>query len=290
MFTRRVLRRENRLRASRKVNEIVGYLLAVLSSERGIELNAICYLGDHEHGVANDPDATLSELLRDLHALIANHINAVFDEDGALWDSRQTHVALLAEPEDILRKMAYVATNPVKHGLVKFARSYPGLRMIWPCKPKTFKLPTGYLDAGLKRPDGSPRWPETATLEMHRPRGFEHLSERELAVRLAEIVKSTEEEFRAEVIESGRQFVGRRALSKVPREYRAKTKEPRRGIVPRIVCGRKEIRKSVLEELADWLSRYRVALKEWVAGNHDVEFPHGTYKMRVLYRARIAPT
>lgn len=288
MMTRRVMRRENRMKPTRKLTQIIGYLLAVLTEEYNIELNATCYLGDHEHNVAYDPESQITNLARDLHARIAQHVNVVFGDEGPLWDSRETHLTLLVEPDDIVRKMAYVMANPVKHQLVKHAKSYPGLRMAYPCKPKTFKRPTGFLDADAKKPDGTPRWPPEATLRLYRPRGFEHLSDNELAIKIANAMRTEEESRRAAVLARNGKFVGRRKLRDIPRDYQARTHEER-GPIPRVACEDGELRAQVLAELGEWHARYQVAMDAWRGGDRSVEFPYGTFKMRVLHKVRVAP-
>lgn len=282
-------RGENRLRPTRKVSQIIGYLLAVLSKERGVELNAVCYLGNHEHGVANDPNSEISNLMQDLHSLISKHIKASFDEDEILWNSKPTNLVLLGEPEDTLIKMAYVMANPVHHRLVKFAKNYPGLRMAWPARPRAFKRPTGFLDAESTKKDGTPRWPKVAVLEMHRPRGFDHLSDNELAIKVGEIMRVEEDRYREEVVSGGGSFLGKGELLKQSRDYRPLRKPKGDRLIPKVACKNAEKRSALLEALSNWLGRYAAALERFRAGERDVVFPYGTFKMRVQYGVNVEP-
>lgn len=269
---------------------MIGYLQAVLSQEHGIEHSAICYLGNHEHAVSHDSRGEIPDFWRDAHALLAKHVKATFKDDEPLWDNRQTNSVRPVEPEDTLGRIAYTAGNPVKHRLVKFARSYPGLRMVWPCKPRTFKRPRGFLNSKAKKPDGSLRWPDEATLEMHRPKGFDDLTDDQLAVKIAERCKAQEEEWRAEVTEP-KGFLGRHNLLKQARTHRPKSK-PDSAIIPRVACKDPTLRRRALAELKAWLADYKACLGRFRAGDFAVEFPFGTFKMKVACNVRVcsAPT
>lgn len=289
-FSRRVVGGENRLRPDRQVNGIIGYLLAVLSQRHQIDLSAICFLGNHEHGVGVDREGKIPAFWRDFHATVAKHLNATFGDSEPLWDSRQTNSVRPVQPDDTLAKIAYAMANPVRHRLVKWARSYPGLRRAWPAPPKTFKRPVGFLDKEAKRPDGSLRWPEQATLVMHRPAGFDHLSDAELAVRIAERCSAEEERWRAEAEADEAKFMTRRAILKESRRWRPK-KKPTSEITPRVACKDPVALNEALRELKAWHAEYRSSFKRLQMGEKDVEFPFGTYKLRLdcAVRVRAAP-
>ena len=53
-ITRRVARREFRLRPDKKTTAIVRYLLAVLGEAFGIEFNAVTVMSDHWHATLFD--------------------------------------------------------------------------------------------------------------------------------------------------------------------------------------------------------------------------------------------
>ena len=46
------------------------------------------------------------------------------------WSSEQTSVVRLVDPDDVLDKMTYALTNPVKDGLVERAHHWPGVTSI----------------------------------------------------------------------------------------------------------------------------------------------------------------
>ena len=284
--TRRTLNQQNRFRPTRRLINIVGYFLAVFANERGIKLTAVCFLGDHEHMLGTDGRACMPELFRDLHSFVARQINATFGETGPVWDKRQTNVVDPIQAEDIIDTIAYIMANPVKHGLVKYAKNHPGLRCRWPCKPRRFKRPTGFLNPKAMR-DGKPRWPEYAVLEMFPP--DVDMPENELALAISQACRVKEAEFRA-VIEqdSERDFMGARKVRALPRSHCFKG-DDKPGPVPRIKCADPEVRREARRERCEWLRDYNKKFAEWRGGDRNTVFPYGTYKMRLVHSATIAP-
>lgn len=283
MITRRASRRMFLLRPGERTNKIIGYLLAVYARRRGLRLHAVCFLSNHEHLVATDPKGKVVDFTRDFHSMVARHINASFDDFENLWSTEQTNLVRLAEPVDVIDKIAYTMANPVLSGLVKHGRSWPGIRRAWPAKPRVYRRPAGFL-----RDPGS--WPATATLEMERPPGREDLTDAERAAEIAEAIEARESEGRAAVARKGRRFLGRRAILRQPRHGRPWTREPRGGISPRHACKNKWLRVERLMADRAWLDRYDACYQRWRSGDHDVVFPYGTYKLRVQHGARVAPT
>ena len=69
----------------------------------------------------------------------------------------------------------------------------------------------------------------------------------------------------------------------------AKSEEERFELVPTVACRNKWRRIERLAWNRRWRNDYEAALEKWVAGDRTVEFPYGTYKMRVLHRVVCAP-
>jgi len=60
-------------------------------------------------------------------------------------------------------------------------------------------------------------------------------------------------------------------------------------INPRVASRCKELRREALDALRAFWRAYAEALAEYRAGNHDVVFPPGTYKMRVFFNVPCPP-
>ena len=134
----------------------------------------------------------------------------------------------------------------------------------------------------------SEKWPETAVLEFARPPEFDELSDEQLAAMIDEAVQARESQHRQDAKRRGKRFLGRRKVLQQSRYDTPMSREKRFKISPRVACKDKWRRIERLARNQAWLQAYRVALKKWRAGDRMVEFPAGTYKMRVLHGARCA--
>lgn len=294
MVTRYVLGGENRFAPHAEMENGIGYFLAVYAQKYGIEIYAVCFSGNHEHIVGCDVRGRMPAFTRDFHARIARHYKETYGEPGPMWDKRQTNHVKAINPEDTASRYTYVAANPVKHQFVEHAEDFPGFKRQWPAPPLTFRRPS-WLNPKAKNPDGSLKWPETVILIIYRPRGFDHLSDAELAAHLATLLEEKEEAFRKEVIAKGGTFMGaakvkRQSRHRRPsRRSRQKRRKAHRQVIPTISAADRETRKEVLEDDRRWRAQYRDRFERWQRGERDVVFPHGTYKMLHVHRVAVAP-
>jgi REP element-mobilizing transposase RayT len=274
LATRRCAQRQFLLRPSRTTNEIFLYLLAVAAERYGVEVHAFCVLSNHWHAVVTDPRARLPAFHQFLDALVARAINASIGRWEAFWAPNSYSAVTLILPDDIVDKAAYALANPVAAGLVRSGRLWPGL---WSAPERV-----GSEAFEVRRPkrffDEKGTLPEKARLKLTPPPGFtaEEFRER-LSARLAELEARAAKEHRTE-------FLGAvRVMAQKP-TARPGPGEPRRGLSPRVATRDKWKRIEALGRLKEFLSRYRAALAERLAGNLEAVFPRGTYLLRVAHR------
>ncbi len=284
MVTRRVRLRTFLLRPGKRTNEIVGYVLATMSEKWGVRVIAVDVMSNHWHVVVSDPDGKIVDFKRDCHSFISRAVNAVHGEFEGIWSSSQPSRVECEEPADVIDRIAYTMANPVEAGLVMHGSSWPGLRMAWPSKPKTFKRPMKFFVGEEK----GGRWPKEAVLELHRPPGYDELSDEDLAAVVNGAIHDREDLFRAKHKREGQAFLGRRQVLRQSRHTRPSSKEPRFGISPKVACKDKWRRIERLRADKEWLRSYGAARKRYLAGERDVEFPYGTYQMVVQWGARCA--
>lgn len=282
--TRRVHKRQLLLRPSDAVNQAIQYTVAVIAQRYEIQLHAICAMSNHLHQVASDPHGRRVEFDRDCHALLARIINALHGEFESLCAREPTCRVSCVEQADVLDKIAYTMANPVEATLVAHGRSWPGVRLAWPMKPRTIKRPDFFRTEEL-----GGEWPEAATLELHRPPGFDHLDEDELAVVLRQRIEAREQAARDAARAAGRHFLGRRAVLAQSRRAYPTSTEARFTLRPSVACRSKWARIARLQEDALWLERYHEALARHRDGHPAVLFPYGTWKMRVYYALPCGP-
>ena len=281
MLTRRCRGRRFLLRPDDDTNQVIGYVLAVMLKKWNIKLTATTALGNHWHPLVTDTDGTIVEFKHDCHQFIARALNARYGDEENLWNTSQTSRVECVQPEDIIGLMA----NPVEAGLVRYGHSWPGLRYAWPHKPIVFRRPRWFFRG---EEDGG-SWPEEAVLELSRPPGFDDMSDDQLAEVIKSAVFEREEGIRREFDAAGRRFLGRRAVLRQSRHAAATSPEKRFGVSPTIACKDKQRRIERLRQNQQWRDRYANVLRRWRAGERDVVFPYGTYRMRVVHRVSCAP-
>jgi putative transposase len=285
LVTRRVGRREFRLRPSKKVNQIILYIIAVVAKRYGISLHALCAMSNHLHDVFTDPEARAPEFSCLAHSLIGRHLNCTFGDFENLWSTQQTNQVECIEPDDTIAKIAYTMANPVEAGLVRFGKSWPGVRLCWPHPPITIERPKGFF---RDESEGG-TMPKTVQLEFQRPAGYDDYSDEELAVLIQQAIDDREDMFRAQFDREGKRFLGRRAILRQSRYDSPKTVAPHFGIAPRVAAKDKWRRIETLQRNRKWHSDYQDKRKRWLRGERDVVFPYGTYQLRVQYGVICAP-
>lgn len=283
LVTRRCSERRFFLRPSAQTNAIFRYVLAAIAERYEILLHAFCVLSNHYHLVLTDPHGRLPEFHRDLDGLVARAMNRLLGRRESFWDPDSYSAVRLEDPGAVLAKVAYVLANPVAAGLVRRASEWPGL---W----SDPELIGGEAAVRVERPRGFFRdagpMPASATLQLHRPPGFEADSRFSGTVR--DLLREAEASAAADQATRGLAFLGvARVLAQRPGAA-PREREPLRGLVPRIATRDRWRRVEALLRLAGFARAYREALEAWRTGVRDVLFPAGTWLMRVQHGAQCA--
>ena len=283
--TRRVHKRQFLLRPSKELSQLLAYIIAVYAERHDILLHALCVMSNHWHNALTDPRGHIVDFERDVHACIARAVNAMHNDSEGFWAKEQSCRVECAEPEDALDKIVYTMANPVEAGLVAHGDDWPGLRRAWGMKPLTIKRPEFFFRG---EGDGG-SWPEEVTLQLHRPPGFDHLDDDELAAALSDLIEDREQKARDTIRKAGKNFIGRRLVQRQSRYAYACSDEPRGSLKPRVSARSKWARIEALQRSEAWLEAYEDAKQRFLAGDRDARFPYGTWKLRRYYRCLCDP-
>ncbi len=285
MITRRCTQRQFLMRPDRETSNAFIYCLAEAAARYRIEVIFTVAMSNHHHTGIHDPEGNYPAFLEHFHKLFAKCQNALRGRWENFWSSEQTSVVRLVDPNDVIDKMVYALTNPVKDGLVEKAHHWPGATSVGALlhgsvlsatRPKHF-----FRDEGTM--------PESVVLHLARPRGFEYLSDDELSNLILERVRVGEESCATERRRNGTTIVGRKAVLAQRWSDRPRTREPRRVLDPRVAARSKWSRIEAL--LRNWAFRdaYAAARAAFIAGIGDTLFPSGTYWLRRFANALCEP-
>jgi len=82
---------------------------------------------NHHHTGIYDRLGTYPDFIEHFHKLLAKCMNTLRGRWENFWSSEQTSVVRLVDTNDVLDKMVYALTNPVKDNLVARVTDWPGV-------------------------------------------------------------------------------------------------------------------------------------------------------------------
>ena len=288
MITRRCTQRQFLMRPDEKTNNAYIYCLAVAAQRYRIRVIFTAAMSNHHHTGIEDPDGNYPAFLEHFHKLFAKCQNALRGRWENFWSSEQTSVVRLVDPDDIIDKMVYALTNPVKDRLVEKAHHWPGVSSLGAVIHG--KLLVASRPRHFFRDDGG--MPDVVSLSISRPAPFEDLSEKEFATMVEERIRTVEQKVSAECHRVGVQVLGRRAILAQRWHAQPSSREPRRQLDPRVAARSHWSRIEAMLRNRAFRDAYIAARAAFIAGVRDVVFPAGTYWLRRFVQATciLSPT
>ena len=288
MITRRTLLRQYLMRPDDQVTQVWLYSLAVSAQRHHIDVHGFTLMSTHEHLTASDPRGVMGHFLRDFHRTVANAMKALLHMDGNFWEDAPSSVVHLRTTQAFIEKSGYVVANPVAALAVPHSRQWPGAIVHADQignKRITVRRPDAYFDPKTKQ------WPATVTLDLTMP-DLGDYSDHEARERIAQEAERLEDEARRNARAEGKTFMGVKQVKLVSRFKRATKAESHRELNPTFAVGRSNREALAVAALAvrEFRRLYRTALNAWREKLRDVLFPAGTFVMRWLHAANIAPT
>jgi REP element-mobilizing transposase RayT len=273
MITRRCTQRQFLLHPDAETNNAFLYCLAEAAQRCNITVLLTCAMSNHHHTVIFDRDGTVPAFTEHFHKLLAKCQNAWRGRWENLWASEQACVVHLVDPADVMRKLVYVATNPVKDRLVEKVHHWPGVNglaallgghILHATRPRHFFRPNGPMPAAV-------------TLTFALPPEFGDPAPLLDALRAQ--VAATEAAVAAERMRTGARVLGRRTILRQSWRSCPASQEPRRNLRPRIAARSQWARIEAIHRNREFLAAYRDARARWLGGA-VVPFPVGTYWLR----------
>ncbi|HWO19822.1 MAG TPA: hypothetical protein VNO30_13645 [Kofleriaceae bacterium] len=283
MITRRCTQRQFLLRPDPETNNAFTYCLIEAAQRYQISVLLTCAMSNHHHTVIFDEQGRYPEFVEHFHKMLARSQNVLRRRWENFWSSEQVSVVKLTGREDVINKLVYTATNPVKDHLVERVHHWPGVnglgdllsgRELRAVRPRHFF-----------RRDGS--MPEAVVMALSIPAELGPAAE--LREELRQRVRAVEEEVAAERRRTGKRICGRRAVLEQSWEGKPSSIEPRGGLKPRVAARNQWARMEALLRNREFIDAYTKAREGWRNGE-VVAFPPGTYWLRRFAYVSIAET
>ncbi|MEM7154823.1 MAG: transposase [Myxococcota bacterium] len=264
-----------------RTKAILGYCLGYVCEKYSVELHEFIFLSNHYHLVVTDPRGELPAFMRDLNSLIARALNSSYGRWEAVWSSEPYCAPVLCDAESVLSKCIYTLCNANEAGLVRYVREYDGL-----C---SWGLDYGScLD--FARPDGffSSDLPSQASVILSRPKQlWPGAEDRTVRAEIRRAVREREGDNACRIRAAGGAFLGMKRVLRQRVTDTPSSRAPRRGLRPRVAGRSRWARIEALERNARFQVEYRAARLRFDRGERNVEFPLGTYKLRVESNVRV---
>ena len=281
MVTRRCTQRQYLLRPDRETNNAVIYCLAVAAQRCKVDIILFTQMSNHVHYAIYDRWGNAPAFYEHFHKLLAKCMNALRGRWENFFASEQVCVVRLDTQADLIKRLVYIAANPVKAGLVSKVSDWPGThgyyallegKSLRATRPKHFFAADGTM-------------PEEVTLEMNLPPELGAKAEilEEVRERVAEVERSEARR----CSEKGQRVLGRDAVLRQSWCDSPMTREPRRQLRPTFAARTFWAFVEAAQRKHEFTEAYRQARQERLAGK-DAIFPFGTYWLRRFVGVAIA--
>jgi REP element-mobilizing transposase RayT len=263
------------------------YCVAFTAKKHGIELHALVLMLNHYHLVATDTRGVRPLFMEDLNGLMARCVKHFHKQDskpmhGPVWAPEHSYAKLWLESDEALFKsLAYVMSNPVAAAAVAYTKDWPS----FVSKPEDMLQ----SDMVFTRPEClSKHLPATARLRFSVPSVFANSPKafvRDVRHALDERCGTLREEIRKrrQSFWSKSRFRNLDPFSKPNTPATPNRLNPAfRGVTAEAIARAKQ-------RLVNWLHSHRRAFELFSSGQHNAEFPAGTWWFARFAGARVAP-
>ncbi len=278
------------LRPQEEINDIFETALGRALEIVEVEFHCGVVNVNHYHLVLSDLDESrLGEFMRELNQVAAVELNRHHTKDGPVFRAHY-HDEPIDDADEILNSMAYTLTNPVKDGLVRAMKDWPGyITRIGEIGGAPREVLRGEAHAYSPRSKLDDRYEIRAVV----PKVFRRLGWTAAAfrARLGELCKRWERKWRRQHRASGHE--GYKTRSQL-RELSTDRRQPRPKPKTDLDITRRDLQLTALRRRRRarrraFLEAYDDALRAWRGGDREVEFPYGVYKMRRLHDVAYGP-
>ena len=283
LLTRRTEERRYFLRPDTHIRKVVMYELAKSAEDTFMGVHALMTMGNHPHIAGTDQRGERSEFMRNFCSGIARAQNRHLDRKGHFWDTQQFGDTVLLDREAIEEKLLYIWLNPVVAGLVARAKDWPGAKILpsdWG-RTQTITAPN----------DGFYNQKKARTIEFTPmpPPGYEDMTLEEVIEHFETLLAEAEEKLRKRRRRAGKRVAGLRKVLQLSPLDAPGTRAKSGKLNPRFASRNAALMAQAQKERREFLADYDEANDQLRKGNHEVEFPPGTIRLRKIANVTCRP-
>ena len=283
LITRRTKERRFFLRPSAITNAIIFFCVAWAAARTGVVIHVQSWMSSHPHIVCTDLQGQHPRFTHWLFRHVGVCLKLVLEIGENFWKVEKPSVVELTTPEAIMEAMAYTLANPTAAGLVRRSKLWPGV----------ISRPEDLLGAEVEAPHPGVyflRYKST-TLKYAMPPLLADSDPVEVVENLKARVRELEDDAAVELRRRGKKFLGVDRILKTDPFSKPATaaKDPEGdGRVPTFKTLNREVMEMCKERLLAFRRAYYDALEVLRRGDWTVEFPLGTWWLRVHLGVRVA--
>jgi REP element-mobilizing transposase RayT len=267
---------------TRKMEKLLGGIVARYAFFMRIEIYAYCFLTNHYHLLIRAPLGNTDEFCENVNREIARRVNWTHHRIGNFWQRRYDDLIILSD-NDLLEAFLYITTNPVKHGLVEHPRLWPGLCSYQQSLSERERTFTFYYYSALNPADTACKH----DLKLSILPQFTSMSSRQRRQRIESLI----EERTTKIVEfrrsKGRGFLGIRGVmsmtpGEIPQSISRSSRPPAYSKDAALLLEARIMRR-------DRRERYREASMRYRLGDFLAQFPEYSFRPPLHRLPRIKP-
>lgn len=270
------------LRPSPVLNEIILGILGWAQAKTGLIIHAFVFLSNHYHLLCSPRSAQqLSSFECLLNSRLAREVGRLHKWKDKVWARRFHPIPVSDEPAAQVARLFYLLSHGCKEGFVLTPKDWPGVHCIAALlenKPLQGTLYNRSLEyeANLSGQEFGVRdFTTTESVVLTPLPCWQHLSEKEIAAQIGEMIAIIEADAARRQQETGRPPLGAdRVRRQQPHETPLHSK---RSPAPRVHAATQAVRLLLINSYRAFAAAYRRAAELLRSGNLAVEFPTGSF-------------
>lgn len=270
------------LRPDPETNNAFVYCLGLAALRTEVTVMGVVQMSNHLHDGAFDRHGNAPEFYGEFHRLLAKCMNAYRGRWENFFASEQVCVVHLKEREDLIAKLVYIFTNPVKDGLVERVADWPGVNgyeALLTGKPLRAKRPKHFFADDSDLPD---------EIELYLRIPPELGDHDEIVAEVKRRVEQFEHDEAVRRAATGQRVLGRNAVLRQSWRDSPTSRHRRRGLRPTIAARNLWARLEAIQRNREFVADYRRARAALLAGA-PIPFPAGTYWLRHFMSVEVVP-